>query len=84
MRKGVTCFVITQEWPIVQGLGQQALSLTRHRAYPAYLRSQQQRPTVELWSLSSALVQVYQEVLFILYLGQLCDSLQDSWFPNHF
>ena len=59
----------------MQGLGQQALPLTGHCVcvHPAYLKSQQQLPTMELWSLSSALFQVYQETLFILYLGQLCD-----------
>lgn len=76
IRKGTACFVVTQDRPIVQGLGQQALALTgRHVCGSYILKSQQQRPTMEPWNLSSALFQVYQEMLFILYLGQLCDSI---------
>lgn len=39
--------------------------------------------TIELWNLSSALFQVYKEMLFVLHSGQLCGSPQDSWLLLH-
>lgn len=50
MSKRTTCFADGQDWPIVQGLGQPPLSLTRCRVYPAYLKPHQQLPTMELWN----------------------------------
>lgn len=66
---------MTQDQPVVQGLGQQARPLAGHRVCaccaPEVTAAAPYNGALES---KLCIVQVCQETLFILHVGQLCDS----------